>query len=373
LEVLEAADSGLTSEFLEQLIIAGAVNVKKLKELDLSDNELTWFDFKIFTDGAIETVNLSGNTIEAIILPVGDDGKLTSLTSIDLSGNNLSSAALDFSNFVSLSALNISNNPNLNSNNVTYPENYPKVPSSRPPSGGNDGRVTVILNAVGGKFSGATPLGVLTVTTKSGVEIARAIEEVATFIPKPSENADADTSTHYVNSRTDYEFNGWYASKVVQTDATRYTTISSDYLYLYAGWTEKTVKTQLANTKTVTTTPAFSKFKVNKISGKVKKGKKLTAKYVKVKAQSGVKYAKPKFQWYQNGKKIKKATKSTFKLTSKQKGKRITVKVTYKATPAKVANVPTLFGSRTVSVKTTYKLLKKTSSSKTSKKTSKVK
>ena len=36
------------------------------------------------------------------------------------------------------------------------------------------------------------------------------------------------------------------------------------------------------------------------------------------------------YQWYAGGAKIKGATKSTFKITSKQKGKKITVKVTAK-------------------------------------------
>jgi hypothetical protein len=36
------------------------------------------------------------------------------------------------------------------------------------------------------------------------------------------------------------------------------------------------------------------------------------------------------YQWYRNGIKIKKATKSTYKLTKADRGKRITVKVTGK-------------------------------------------
>ncbi|BDV29861.1 hypothetical protein Microterr_05210 [Microbacterium terricola] len=61
------------------------------------------------------------------------------------------------------------------------------------------------------------------------------------------------------------------------------------------------------------------------ISGTAKVGKTLTAK-------PGTWTAKTTFtyQWYASGKAISKATKSTFKLTSAQKGKTITVKVTGK-------------------------------------------
>jgi hypothetical protein len=66
-------------------------------------------------------------------------------------------------------------------------------------------------------------------------------------------------------------------------------------------------------------------FKV-KVTGTFKKGKK-----VKVKATNadvkGVKYT---YQWLRNGKAIKKATKATYKLTAKDKGKKISVQVTGK-------------------------------------------
>ncbi|MDF1489569.1 hypothetical protein [Tessaracoccus caeni] len=62
-----------------------------------------------------------------------------------------------------------------------------------------------------------------------------------------------------------------------------------------------------------------------KISGTVQVGKKLTAK-------TGTWSPKPSFsyQWYRDGKKISKATKSTYTLTSSDKGTKITVKVTGK-------------------------------------------
>ncbi|MBU3976073.1 S8 family serine peptidase [Propionicimonas sp.] len=68
------------------------------------------------------------------------------------------------------------------------------------------------------------------------------------------------------------------------------------------------------------------------ISGKAKVGKKLTVKYAVAPAVSPVKAT---FQWYRSsGKKnikISKATKSTYKLTKKDRGRRITVKVTLSA------------------------------------------
>lgn len=45
-----------------------------------------------------------------------------------------------------------------------------------------------------------------------------------------------------------------------------------------------------------------------------------------------------KYQWYRNGKKISHATKSTYKLTKSDRGKRITVKVSVKAKYYKAAS-----------------------------------
>jgi hypothetical protein len=60
------------------------------------------------------------------------------------------------------------------------------------------------------------------------------------------------------------------------------------------------------------------------VTGTFKKGKKVKATVTNAQV-SGVKY---KYQWLRNGKAIKKATKSTYKLTAKDKGKKISVKVT---------------------------------------------
>ena len=63
-----------------------------------------------------------------------------------------------------------------------------------------------------------------------------------------------------------------------------------------------------------------------KITGTVKVGKKLTVK-PGVWKPSGVKVS---YQWLRSGKAIKGATKPSYKLTSKDKRKKITVKVTGK-------------------------------------------
>lgn len=67
--------------------------------------------------------------------------------------------------------------------------------------------------------------------------------------------------------------------------------------------------------------------KAPKVSGKTKVGKKL-----KVTAGTWTPKAKVSIRWYRNGKAINAAVKTTYKLTSKDKGKRITVKVTAKKT-----------------------------------------
>lgn len=68
---------------------------------------------------------------------------------------------------------------------------------------------------------------------------------------------------------------------------------------------------------------------VPKISGTAKVGKRLS---VGVSYTPGAAAAQASYQWYRSGKKISKATKSTYKLTKKDRGKKITVKVTLRAT-----------------------------------------
>lgn len=69
----------------------------------------------------------------------------------------------------------------------------------------------------------------------------------------------------------------------------------------------------------------FASTPAPKITGTRKVGKKLTATLAWSPKPTTVTY-----QWYRNGTKIKKATKSTYKLTKADRGKRITVKVTGK-------------------------------------------
>ncbi|MDF1488876.1 hypothetical protein [Tessaracoccus caeni] len=83
-------------------------------------------------------------------------------------------------------------------------------------------------------------------------------------------------------------------------------------------WPSATWKVKAKLLKKMTTSPT------PKISGTAKVGKTLTAKPGTWKP-SGVKLG---YQWYRDGKKISGATKSTYKVSKSDKGKRITVKVT---------------------------------------------
>lgn len=78
-----------------------------------------------------------------------------------------------------------------------------------------------------------------------------------------------------------------------------------------------------ATSAAVTVAPGILTAPTPKISGTAKVGKKLTA--TAGKWTSGTKLS---YRWYASGSSIKGATSSSFKLTSKQKGKKITVKVT---------------------------------------------
>jgi hypothetical protein len=63
-----------------------------------------------------------------------------------------------------------------------------------------------------------------------------------------------------------------------------------------------------------------------KVTGTPKVGKVLTAK----KGTYTPATAKATYVWLRNGKAIKGATKTTYKLTAKDRGKRISVRITYK-------------------------------------------
>ena len=76
------------------------------------------------------------------------------------------------------------------------------------------------------------------------------------------------------------------------------------------------------------------------IKGKAKVGEKLKVKGASF-SPGG---AAMSYQWYVNGKAIKGADDASFKLTAKQKGKKVTVKVTATLTgytPLTVATAPT--------------------------------
>lgn len=83
----------------------------------------------------------------------------------------------------------------------------------------------------------------------------------------------------------------------------------------------KSVSKTSANTKAVKAGKLTAK--TPKITGSAKVGKKLTAKPGSWKP-SGVKFT---YQWLRNGSKINGATKSTYTLTSKDKGQRVSVRV----------------------------------------------
>jgi hypothetical protein len=57
-------------------------------------------------------------------------------------------------------------------------------------------------------------------------------------------------------------------------------------------------------------------------------GAKAARRTLRVKAGTWVSKAKLSYQWYRDGKAIAKATKAAYKITARDKGKRITVRVT---------------------------------------------
>src|SRR5690606_27760996 len=92
----------------------------------------------------------------------------------------------------------------------------------------------------------------------------------------------------------------------------------------------------------VTMPTFFTKAPAPTISGTLRSGYTLTAK-------AGTWSPKPtlSYQWYRDGKAISKATKSAYKLTASDKGKKITVKVTAKksgyGTHAKTSAAKTIY------------------------------
>lgn len=122
----------------------------------------------------------------------------------------------------------------------------------------------------------------------------------------------------------------WYASGVAVPGATASTfTLTpaqrgTSMMVKVTGWLNGTPTITMSSSPTVAVAPGTLSAKTPKISGTAKVGKKLTAKP----GAWGPSPVTLRYQWYANGKKISKATKSSYKIAKKYKGKKITVKVT---------------------------------------------
>ena len=124
----------------------------------------------------------------------------------------------------------------------------------------------------------------------------------------------------------------WYldGSPISHATSSTYPVAASDYLHLIAVHATTTGGGPRAESAPIRigTKAALAFTAKPKISGTRKVGRVLTAV-----ASYAPSNASPKitYQWYRSGKKISKATKVTYKLTKKDRGKRITVKVTMSA------------------------------------------
>ncbi len=90
------------------------------------------------------------------------------------------------------------------------------------------------------------------------------------------------------------------------------------------GWLNGTATITTTSSPTVAVAPGTLSAKTPMISGKAKVGKTLKAKP----GSWGPAPVTLRYQWYANGKKIAKATKSSYTIAKRYKGKKITVKVT---------------------------------------------
>ncbi len=165
--------------------------------------------------------------------------------------------------------------------------------------------------------------------SKGGVDI-KLTKKLTVGTPKVSGTAavgstlKAKTGTWTKGTKFSYQ---WYADGKVIKKATK----SSFTLTKSQKGKKITVKvtgtnpTYATGVKTSKATAKVATVATPKISGTAKVGKKLTAK-----PGTWTKGTKFSYKWYANGKVIKKATKSTFTVSTSQKGKKITVKVTGK-------------------------------------------
>lgn len=176
-------------------------------------------------------------------------------------------------------------------------------------SAGNTATATRTVTVVEATFATATP----TIVGKMAVG--------STLTAKPGAWAPVPTAVTYQWLRNDAVISG--ATKATYTavaaDAGRRITVkvtSRRLGYLTASTTSASSAASIVATGTLKTTKPS-------ISGKAKVGKTLTVK-------AGAWSPKPtmSYRWYANGKALKKATSTKLKLTTKLKGKKITVRVT---------------------------------------------
>jgi len=122
----------------------------------------------------------------------------------------------------------------------------------------------------------------------------------------------------------------WYAAEAKISGATSSTFVltpaqrGKSMTVAVTGWLNGTATITTTSSPTVAVAPGTLSAKTPVISGKAKVGKTLKAKP----GTWGPAPVTVRYQWYANGKKISKATKSSYKIAKKYKGKKITVAVT---------------------------------------------
>lgn len=162
-------------------------------------------------------------------------------------------------------------------------------------------------------------IGALTVSSAPKINgIKRVGSTLTSTTPKTKPTA---TKSSHQWLRSGKNINGATKNKYVLTPADLGKTLSVKIVYKRSGYLS------LAKTSSATTKISVGKFAVTKtprISGKQQTGKTL-------KASTGTWSAKPtkfSYRWHRNGVPISKATKSTYKVTSRDRGKVLSVKVT---------------------------------------------
>jgi uncharacterized repeat protein (TIGR02543 family) len=126
--------------------------------------------------------------------------------------------------------------------------------------------------------------------------------------------------------RAGYSFDGWWTALAGGTKLTPETIITEAITY-YAHWIKIQPTPAPDPVKNPVTKVKVKKWQKGKIKGKHKVGKKLKVKLTKAKGQKGIKFTY-KYKWYRGKKAIKKAHKKTYKLKKKDRGKKISVRIT---------------------------------------------